>query len=84
MPNYISSRLDENDLDLISSQTLNEFDHSDLGDINIQNKTIEDNLIENIEFNYNNKNFFLEKTSTSDAFNFSIKYEVIVLFFILL
>ena len=69
MPNYISSRLDENDLDLISSQTLNEFDHSDLGDINIQNKTIEDNLIENIEFNYNNKNFFLEKTSTSDAFS---------------
>ena len=84
MPKYISSRLDENDLDLISSQTLNEFDHSDLSDINIQNKTIEDNLIENIEFSYNNKKFFLEKTSTSDAFNFSIKYEVIVLFFILL
>ncbi len=84
MPNYISSRLDENDLDLISSQTLNELDHSDLSDINIQNKTIEDNLIENAEFNYNNKKIFLEKTSTSDSFNFSIKYEVIVLFFILL
>ncbi len=64
MPNYISSRLDENDLDLISSQTLNELDHSDLSDINIQNKTIEDNLIENAEFNYNNKKIFLEKTAT--------------------